>query len=308
MWIILHASGLCKEGTTSMCERGVHVFLCVCVGASVSWGLHTGSQIHTGSYVFLPSERDRECYPECMLCFDWANTLCAGSCIFHTQTDTRANKHHSLLTYVAMHLVPPVSFYLKACYPSYFLFCTWPQNSSHLVCVSSIIDIRNTLVCLPEALGAFQCIFFLNKLFCFTHCGGKCLLTSFICLSWWGIVGFPLKIHCSFLRTGSNPVETSGDDSSCISDTHHMWFIILRLACPRQIGLCIFSDSPIHIHGTRLWWHIGLMKVFPVFVSQFKGVDGYLHWWRDTGSTLGQSSPPSPVPPSPPVTLLHPPS
>lgn len=95
------------------------------------------------------------------------------------------------------------------------------------------------------------------------------------------------KSHCSRLRTGSNPVETSGDDSSCVSDTHHMWFIILRLACPRQIGLCIFSDSPIHIHGTRLWWHIGLMKVFPVFVSRFKGLDGYLHWRRDTGSTSG---------------------
>lgn len=25
-----------------------------------------------------------------------------------------------------------------------------------------------------------------------------------------------------FSRTGSNPVETSGDDSGCISDTHHM--------------------------------------------------------------------------------------
>lgn len=123
-----------------------------------------------------------------MLCLDWANTLCAGSCIFHPQTDTGANKHHSLLSYAAMYLVPPVSFYLKACYPSYFLFCTWPQNSSHLVCVSSIIDIRDTLVCLPEALGAFQTFFFLDKLFCFTHCGSKCLLTSFICLSWWDIM------------------------------------------------------------------------------------------------------------------------
>lgn len=36
-----------------------------------------------------------------------------------------------------------------------------------------------------------------HKLFYFTYRGGKCLLTSFLCLSWWSVVGFSLKIHCS---------------------------------------------------------------------------------------------------------------
>lgn len=151
---------------------------CVCV--SVYCGLHMGSHIHTGSYVFLPSEGDRECYPEYMRCFDWANTLCVGSCIFHIQTDTRTNKHHSLLTYVRLYLVAPVSFYLKARCPSYFLLCTWPQNSSHLACVPPIIGPRNTLVCLPEALSIPVQHFY--KPLCFTHHGGKCLLTSLLCL------------------------------------------------------------------------------------------------------------------------------
>lgn len=263
---------------------------------SVRWGL----QIHTGSYVFLPSERDREYYPEYMLCFNWANTLCAGSCILDIQTDTRTNKHHSLLTHVQLYLVPPVSFYLKAWCPSYFLLCTWPQNSSHLACVPPITDRRNTLVCLPEALKSIPALNF-YKLLRFTHRGGKCLLTSPLCLFLMESCWFLFENPQFFSRTGSNPVETSGDDSGCISDTHHMWFIILRLACPGQIGLCIFSDSPIHIHGTRLWWHIGpRWKCFQCLCPSSKGVDGYLHWWCDTGSTLGQSSPPSPAPPSPP--------
>lgn len=162
-----------------MCERGAWVLRCACVGMSASWS----SQIRTGSYMFSPSERDSECCPECMRCVDWANTLWAGSCIFHLQTDTRTNTYHSLCTHVAVHLVPPVSFYPKAYYPSYFLCCTWPQNSSHLVCLSSIIDTRKTLVFLPGNL------LFFSKLFRCTHCGGKCLLTSFICLCWWGTMG-----------------------------------------------------------------------------------------------------------------------
>lgn len=104
MWIIF----ACVHDQTSVC---------VCVGMIMCWGLHMGSQIYTGSYVFLPSERDRECNPEYMLCFNWANTLCFGSCIFDIQTDTRENKHHSLLTYVRLHFVPPVSFYLKGLMP-----------------------------------------------------------------------------------------------------------------------------------------------------------------------------------------------
>lgn len=258
-----------------------------CVFVCVLWGLQEVSQIHTGSYVLLQSDSDRECYPE-----QWTNTLCAGSCIFHIQTDTRTNRLHSLLTHVRLYTLPPVSFYLKAWCPSYFLFCTWPQNSSHLACLPPIIHTRNTLVCLPEELGEFQYRICINSYVLLSVC---IRLLFFLMESCW----FLFENPPFFSRTGSNPVETSGDDSGYISDTHHMWLIILRLACPRQIGLCIFSDSPIHIHGTRLWWHIGPMKVFPVFLSHFKGVDGYLHWWCDTGSTLGQSSPHSPAPPKP---------
>lgn len=154
--------------------------MCVCVYLRVCIGAHMGSQIHTGLYVFLPSERDREWYPEYMLWFDWANTLCAGSCIFHIQTDTRTNKRHSLLTYVGLYLVPPVSFYLRAWCPSYFLFCTWPQNSFHLACIGSIMDIRNTLVCLPEALKAFQCSIFINFCVLFTAVANVCWSLSFL--------------------------------------------------------------------------------------------------------------------------------
>lgn len=266
-----------------------------------------GPQIHTGSYVLLPSERDSQCYPECMLCSNWANILCAGSCIFHIQTDTRTNKQHSLLTCVGLYLLPPVSFYLKGLVPELLpLLCLTSKLLSFGMCTPNYRHKKH--FGLPSRGTGSVPVENFHKVLCLTHRGGECLLTSFF-LSYlmercWFLFGNPLF----FSRTGSNPVETSGDDSGCISDTHHMWFIILRLACPGQIGLCIFSDSPIHIHGTRLWWHIGSMKVFPVFVSWFKGVDGYLHWWCDTGSTLGQSSPPSPAPqaPSPPVTLLPP--
>lgn len=51
-----------KDRAASTCERGAPVRLsCVCVGKSACWGSNTGSQIHTGSRVLLPSERDREC-------------------------------------------------------------------------------------------------------------------------------------------------------------------------------------------------------------------------------------------------------
>lgn len=250
----------------------------------------------TQVHLFLQSERDRECYPEYMLCFERANTLCAGSCILYIQTDARTNKHHSLLAYVKLYLGPPVSFYLKVWYPSYFLFCAWPQSSSHLACLHPITDTRKALVCLPVALRAFwYIIFIISYVPLIVVANVSWLLLSFSMVSCWFLFENPQF----FSRTGSNPVETSGDDSVGISDTHHMWFIILRLACPGQIGLCIFSDGPIHIHGTRLWWHIGPMKVFPVFVSQFKEVDGNLRCWCDTGSTLGQSSPPSPAPRKP---------
>lgn len=209
--------------------------------------------------------KDRGCHPECTPCFEWANTLYAGSYVFHLQTDSRTNKHHSLPTHVSLDFIPPVSFYLKACLVTSSSLLD--LKTSRSVRVSSIMGARNTLVSVPEALRAFQCLFFSHEFFCFAHCGSKWLLISSIFLSRWGYRWFGLKNPLFFLRTGSNPVETSGDDSSCISDTHHMWFIILRLACPRQIGLCIFSNSPMHIHGTRLWWHMGLMKVFPVFVS-----------------------------------------
>lgn len=108
---------------------------------------------------------------------------------------------------------------------------------------------RNTLVSLPEALTAFQCLFSSCEFFCLAHCGCKWLLISSIFLSGWWYRWFGLKNPLFSLKTGSNPVETSGDDSNCISDTHHMWFIILRLERPRQNGLCIFSNSPMYMHG-----------------------------------------------------------
>lgn len=130
-----------------------------------------------------------------MLCFNWANTLWFGSCVFDIQGDIRANKQHSLLTCVRLHLVPPVSFYPKAWCPSYFLFCTWPQNSFHLACVPPITHKKH--IGLPstgtERIPAQN----FYKLLHFTHHRSECLLTSFLCLSWWRAVGFSLKIRCS---------------------------------------------------------------------------------------------------------------
>lgn len=102
-------------------------------------------------------DRDRGCHPECTPCFDWANTLCAGSYVFHLQTDSRTNKHHSLPTHVSLDFVPPVSFYLKACLVTSSSLLDLKTSLS--VRVSSIMGARNTLVSLPEALRTIQCLF-----------------------------------------------------------------------------------------------------------------------------------------------------
>lgn len=99
-----------------------------CVGDSVSRGVCTSSQIFIGVSACGSSGGDTRCHPECTPCFDWANTLCAGSYVFHLQTDSRTNKHHSLPTHVAVDFVPPVSFYLKAC----------------LVTSSSVLDLKTS--------------------------------------------------------------------------------------------------------------------------------------------------------------------
>lgn len=100
---------------------------------------------------------------------------------------------------------------------------------------------------------------------------------------WWFVDFLSFRVDCFrflfehavlFSVTGSNPVETSGNESGCISDTHHMWFIILRLACPGQIGLCIFSDSPIHIHGAGCDDTSGRWKCFQCLCPTSKGLMG----------------------------------
>lgn len=139
--------------------------------------------------------KDRGCHPECTPCFEWANTLCAGSYVFHLQTDSRTNKHHSLPTHVSLDFIPPVSFYLKACLVTSSSLLD--LKTSRSVRVSSIISARNTLVSIPEALRAFQCLFFSHEFFCFAHCGSKWLLISSIFSLDGGIVGLVLKIHCS---------------------------------------------------------------------------------------------------------------
>lgn len=236
-----------KQRDQQTCDKVAHVLL-----------LHACARVCVSRYAI-----DRGCHPECTPCFDWANTLCAGSYVFHLQTDSRTNKHHSLPTHGSLDFVPPVSFYLKACLVTSSSLLD--LKTSHSVRVSSIMGARNTLP--SRGAESVPVFVFLSWILLFCSLRQQVIVISSIFLSWWGYRWFGLKNSLFSLRTGSNPVETSGDDSSCISDTHHMWFIILRLACPRQIGLCIFSNSPMHIHGTRLWWHMGLMKVFPVFVS-----------------------------------------
>lgn len=112
-------------------------------------------------------------------------------------TNRHQNKQASQLAYICSSALTSTCKLLSdGLVPSNFLFYTWPQNSSHLVCVSPIIDMWNTLVCLPEALGAFQCrVFF--KLFGFAHCDSECLSIYFLCLFWWSVVGFSLKTQCS---------------------------------------------------------------------------------------------------------------
>lgn len=82
-----------------------------------------------------------------------------GSCIFRTETDTRTNKHHSLRTHVAKYLVPPVSFYVKAPLPRLLPLLCLTSKLLFGVCILNYTQ-KNTLVCRPEALGEFQCIFF----------------------------------------------------------------------------------------------------------------------------------------------------
>lgn len=155
-----------------------------------------GSQIHTGSYVLLPSERDSQCYPECMLCSNWANILCAGSCIFHIQTDTRTNKQHSLLTCVGLYLLPPVSFYLKGLVPELLpLLCLTSKLLSFGMCTPNYRHKKH--FGLPSRGTGSVPVQNFHKLLCSTHRGSECLLTSFLCLTWWSAVGFSLEIHCS---------------------------------------------------------------------------------------------------------------
>lgn len=222
----------------------------------------------------------------------WENPLCNGSCIFYIKTDTRTNKQRSLLTCVNTVYASTCKLLSEGLVPNLLPPLTWPQNSSHLACVLPIIHKRNTLVCFPEVLKVLQCRIFVNsRVSLFSQ---KQMFVDVFCRSSKSLF-FPSENLLLFFRAGCNPVETSGDDSGRISDADHMWVIILRLAFPGQIGLCIFSDSPMHIHGTRLWWHLGPMKVFPVFVFQFKGLDRKRRWWCDAGSTLGQSSLSSPA-------------
>lgn len=170
--------------------------LCVCVwfyeGTSVCGGFAQG---FTDSHMFMSFCRVMETANVIQsTCFAYNEQIhyALGAATFHIQTDTRTNKRHSLLTHVTLHMVPPVSFYLKAWCPSYFLFCTWPQNSSHLACVPPIIGTRNTLVCLPEAPRAFQD--FYNLMF---YSSLWQMSVDLFCLPWWRVVGFSLKIHCS---------------------------------------------------------------------------------------------------------------
>lgn len=253
------------------------------------------SQIHTGSFVFAEWKRQGMLTRVYAMLWKGKHIMCWELHFLHT--NRHQNKQAPQLACICKTVLGSTCKLLsEGLVPSYFLFCAWPQSSSHLACLHPITDTRKALVCLPVALRAFwYIIFIISYVPLIVVANVSWLLLSFSMVSCWFLFENPQF----FSRTGSNPVETSGDDSVGISDTHHMWFIILRLACPGQIGLCIFSDGPIHIHGTRLWWHIGPMKVFPVFVSQFKEVDGNLRCWCDTGSTLGQSSPPSPAPRKP---------
>lgn len=168
----------------------VCVPLCLCGYVSVLRSAHGFINSHRFICVFFQAKETGDVIQSAFY-GSTEQTSCAGSYVFYLQTDSRTNKHHSLLTYVVMYLVPPVSFYLKVC---------WVTSSSvldlktpHLVCVSSIMDTRITLVSIPEALGAFQCIFvvvvgfFLSRPFCFTHCGSNCLLTSLVYLSWYRV-------------------------------------------------------------------------------------------------------------------------
>lgn len=102
---------------------------------------------------------------------------------------------------------------------------------------------------------------FVDFFFCFVFLEGGLL----VCL-WKNPAFFP--------RTGSNPVETSGDDSSCISDTHHMWFIILRLACPRQIGLVYFETVPYIYMGPGCDDTSARWKCFQCLCLSSKGLMG----------------------------------
>lgn len=199
----------------------------------------------------------RHCYPcVCVMC-----PLCKhimDAAVLHKDRHDRLTKHHSLLTHGAEHLAPPVSFYLKGLASQLTSFSAFDLKTPLILaglCVR-ILNYTHEKYFGLLSRGAWEdssAFYSKNKLCVLLIVAAKCLSTSLICLPQWAVVGCAFwRSHCSCLRTGSNPVETSADDSSCVSDTHHMRFIILRLACPRQIGLCIFSDSPIHIHGTRL--------------------------------------------------------
>lgn len=190
------------------------------------------------------------------------NTFCSGSCVFDIKTDTRTNKRRSLLTRGTLSLLPPVSFYLKAFSPTNFLL-QLDLRGPRLACVRPIIH-RETLsggsrsrisvnspVLLFRATNVCWCLLSLFKKFLFS------LRKSIAPLQNW---------------TGSR--RTSGDDSGRVSAADHMWFIILRLAFPGQIGLCIFSDGPMHIHGpgcddTRVRW-----KCFQCLCSSSKASIG----------------------------------
>lgn len=80
------------------------------------------------------------------------------------------------------------------------------------------------------------------------------------------------ELFCA--RTVSNPVETSGDDSDCISETHHMRFITLR-SDPLRLNwtLYIFRQSHTYTCDLAAMTH-GLMKVFPVCTPVQRG------WWE----------------------------
>lgn len=137
----------------------------------------------------------RHCYPGWgVRCVHCANTLWTRH--FPQRQTRELTKHHSLLTHGAQHLVPPVSFYVK--------------GLAAQVTSSSVLDLKTPLIWCVYILNYTQEKDFglqsrgawedsKNKLCVLLIVAAKCLLTSFICLSQWAVVGLCLLEKPLFL-------------------------------------------------------------------------------------------------------------